>query len=529
MIALEKQPCDEGVAQAGGDASPCAERAKPWVLAATVLGSSMAFINGSVVNVALPAIQAALDASAQDMQWIVNGYAIFLAALILVGGSAGDHYGQRRVFLTGIVIFTLTSIWSGLAPDTGQLILARAAQGVGGALLVPTSLAILARTFSKAERGRAIGTWAGFAALTSAAGPLVGGWLIDALSWRWVFFVVVPVALAAVAITMRFMPALRPEEQPTRLDGRGALLATLALGGVTFGLIEASRLGFGHPLILATLGGGVLLGGLFLWVEARQADPMMPPALFRVRAFSGANLLTLFLYFALGGVLFFLPFNLIQVQGYTATEAGAAFLPFTLMMGGLSRWSGGLVERFGARRPLVVGPLVAGAGFALLALPGTEGSYWTTFFPAMLVLGLGMAISVAPLTTVVMSAVEEERAGVASGINNAASRVAWLLAVAVLGVLALGLFGDALDARLVALGAPPEVHEAMLGEREKLAAVGVPPGVTGERRAALEQAVEAAFVESFRVVMLIAAALAFLSSVVAARTIPSETKNSEET
>ncbi|MDX1545545.1 MAG: MFS transporter [Rhodothermales bacterium] len=516
MISLETHPCDEGVALAERAQAACAERSKPWVLAATVLGSSLAFVNGSVVNVALPAIQTALDASAPDMQWIVNSYALLLAALILVGGSAGDHYGQRRIFTAGIALFTAASVGCGLAASIGGLIAWRAVQGLGGALLVPTSLAILAATFSEEERGKAIGTWAGFAALTAAVGPLLGGWLVDALSWRWVFFVVVPLALVALGITAVFMPPLRPATPPARLDRWGALTATLGLGGVTFGLIQAAGWGFGHPAVWGSLAGGVALLGLFIAIEHRSTHPMMPLSLFRSLTFSGANLLTLFLYFALGGLLFFLPFNLIYVQGYSATLAGAAFLPFTLLMGGLSRWSGGLVERYGARTPLVVGPLVAAVGFALFALPGTSGSYWTTFFPAMTVLGLGMAISVAPLTTVVMSAVEGRQAGIASGINNAASRVAWLLAVAVLGIVAIGLFSRDLDRRLGALDLAPGVQQAVYADREKLAAAAAPPGAGAAQQQAVGAAVDAAFVWSFRVIVLAAAALAVLSALCAA-------------
>lgn len=516
MIGLEKHPCDEGLVWSERATTDCTEQTKRWVLVATVLGSSVAFINGSVVNVALPAIQEAFEASARSMQWIVNGYALFVAALILAGGSAGDRFGQRRVFVIGISVFTAASIWCGLAPNSTQLILARVLEGIGGALLIPASLAILARTFEKEERGKAIGAWAGFAALTTAAGPLVGGWLIDSLSWRWVFFIIVPVALAALGITIWRMPALEPERDTPGLDVPGALLATVGLGVITYGLIEASELGLSNSLILGCMLVGLGMLGLFLVVEWRSPDPMMPVELFRSTTFTGANLLTLFLYFALGGMLFFLPFNLIQVQGYSATAAGAAFLPFTLLVGGLSRWSGGLVERFGAKKPLVVGPVITGIGFALFAVPGIGGSYWTTFFPAMTTVGLGMAVSVAPLTTVVMSAVEERRAGVASGINNTASRVAWLLAVAVLGTLAVSLFGAEMDRRLMNLDLPGEVRRVLYEERVNLAAAEVPAEIEGSRRIVLEQAIDASFVKSFRIIMFIAAGLAFVSAVCAA-------------
>lgn len=497
--------------RAGAEAAPCAEAAKPWVLAATILGSSLAFIVGSVVNVALPAIQSGLGASATEMQWVLNGYLLFLGALILTGGSLGDHYGRRRIFVIGILIFTGASVWCGLAGSPTILIVARGVQGIGGALLVPSSLAIISATFSKDERGKAIGTWSGFSALTTAFGPVLGGWLVDAVSWRWVFFVVVPPALVCVGITLWRMPETR-EADAGALDGWGAALATLGLGALVYGLIASSEAGWGAPRVLVALIGGAALVAAFLWRERSARDPMMPLGLFRSRTFSGANLMTLLLYFALNGLLFFLPFNLIQVQGYSAAAAGAAFLPFTLLMGALSRWAGGLVDRYGARTPLVAGPLIAAAGLALLAVPGTGSSYWTGFFPGLLVLGLGMTVSVAPLTTVVMNAAGDEQAGVASGVNNAASRVAGLLAIAVLGVVALSVFSGALEEQLAQTQAPPEAKQAVFAARQDLAATPVPDSVQDEDRAALRAAIDASFVQGFRWVVGISAALALLSA-----------------
>jgi EmrB/QacA subfamily drug resistance transporter len=515
LISLEHTPCQDGVIQGRRWDGDCAERAKPWVLAATILGSSMAFVDGSVVNVALPAMQANLNASIAGMQWVVNGYALLLAALILVGGSAGDRFGRRRIFLLGIGLFTLASIGCGLALDTAQLITARAVQGIGGAMLVPSSLAIISATFDSRERGRAIGAWAGFSAITAALGPVLGGWLTDAFSWRAIFFINVPLALLAVFITLHYVPEGRPGQPDEPLDWRGALLAALGLGALTYGLIASADLGWSHPVVLGSLIAAVPLLTAFVWNEARSRSPMMPLDLFRSATFSGVNLITLFLYFALGGSLFFLPFNLIQVQGYTATQAGAAFLPFTIIMGGLSRWAGGLLEHYGARGPLIAGPVVAAAGFALLAWPELGGSYWTTFFPGIVVLAFGMTISVAPLTTTVINAVENRHSGTASGVNNAISRTATLLAVAVLGVIALAVFKPALDARLAALEASPAAEQAIRRSSDQLAAAKAPLTLPGEERRALDHAIDESFVASFRVIMLTSAGMALASALCA--------------
>ncbi|MEO8188867.1 MAG: DHA2 family efflux MFS transporter permease subunit [Acidobacteriota bacterium] len=486
-----------------------------WVLAATILGSSMAFIDGTVVNVALPAIQAEFRATLVDVQWIVEAYALLLAALLLAGGSLGDRFGRRRVFAAGTLLFAGASVWCGLAPDVRHLIAARGVQGAGGALLVPGSLAILASSFSNRERGRAIGTWSGFTAITAAAGPVLGGWLIDHLSWRWAFFINVPLAAAVLVITFRRVPESRDEAAKGRVDWPGATLATLGLGGLVYALIESSDLGWRHPAVLAALAGGVLSIALFVLVEQRAEEPMLPMTLFSSRDFTGANLLTLFLYTALSGVFFFLPLNLIQVQGYSAAKAGAALLPFILLMFLLSRWSGGLFDRIGAKIPLVAGPAVASAGFALFALPGVGGSYWTTFFPAMVVLGLGMATSVAPLTTTVMSSVEGRHAGAASGINNAVSRTAGLISVAVLSLVMLSEFRHGLHERLSASRVPPELAAAIESQSTRLAAIELPAGVPAAERDPARGAITSAFLGGFRRVMWIGAGLALLAALTA--------------
>jgi len=512
MANIVRQPCDEGVIRSGKAAAPCGKTSCPWILAATILGSSMVFIDGTVVNVALPALQSHLSATVVDVQCVVESYALFLASLLLVGGALGDHFGRRLIFIIGVGLFTLASVWCGLAPNVSQLIIARAVQGVGGALLVPGSLAIISASFDEEHRGQAIGTWSGFTAITTAFGPVLGGWLIEHVSWRAVFFINVPLAIVVILISLRHVPESRAGEEKSGLDWTGALLATLGLGGVVYGLIESSRLGFKHWAVLSMLIGGFVLFLIFLMVEARKRNAMLPLMLFRSKNFSGANLLTLLLYTALSGMFFFLPLNLIQVQGYSATAAGAATLPFVLIMFTLSRWSGGLVKLYGAKIPLVVGPLIATLGFLLFMLPGVGGSYWKTFFPAVVVLGLGMAVSVAPLTTTVMGSVAQSRAGVASGINNAVSRTAGLLAVAVLGIVMLHAFNSSLNQRLANLDVTPEARELLDGQRERLAGAEIPANLSAETEAALKRAVAESFVYGFRVVMIIAASLAFLSA-----------------
>ena len=479
----------------------------------------MAFIDSTVVNVALPALQSSFGVSVVGVQWVVESYGLTLAALILVGGSMGDLFGRRRAFLLGVAVFAVASIACGLASSIRQLIIARAIQGVGAAFLVPGSLALISASFDQNERGRAIGTWSGSTAITTAIGPVLGGWLIEHLSWRWAFFINVPLATVVIAVSLWRVPESKSSLYG-RVDWPGALAATLSLTGLVFGFIESTRLGWTHPLVLTSLAAAVIGSVVFLLVEASTVSPMVPLNLFRSRVFGGANLLTLFLYAAFGIFFFLLPLNLMQVQGYSATAAGGAVLPLILLMFSLSRWSGGLVEHYGARLPLIVGPIIAAFGFLLFSVPSVGGSYWSTFFPAVVTLGFGMAVSVAPLTTVVMDAVDQERVGTASGINNAVARVAGLLAIAVFGVVVVTAFSGQLNRRLADLMLPAEVRTSLQSNEIKLAALKPPAGIEPQTRAAIESSIVTSFVFSFRLMMWICAALALASAAVAWQTIP---------
>jgi EmrB/QacA subfamily drug resistance transporter len=516
MNGILKQPCDEGVILTSPSAAAlCRQAAKPWILTATILASSMAFIDGTVVNVALGALQREFNATLVGVQWVVEAYALFLASLVLVGGSLGDLYGRRRVFALGIAIFAVASVACGLARDIPELILTRAAQGIGAALLVPGSLAIISASFPEGERGRAIGAWSGMSAITGAAGPVIGGWLIEHASWRWAFFLNLPLAAVTLAITFWQVPESRGEIRAKRLDWPGALLVTVGLGLIVYALLESSSHGWRGGRVVGALTAGVVALILFVAVESRSADPILPLELFRIRNFAGANLLTLFLYAALGGAMFFLPLNFIQVQGYSATAAGAALLPFILLFSFLSRWAGGLVEQWGPKKPLVLGPLIVGLAFVLLALPDKGGSYWTTFFPGIVLLGLGMATSVAPLTTVVMTSLSADRAGVASGANNAVARVAALLAIATFGVVMLQAFNSSLDRRLDGMRLPPEAQRQLDNDRAKLAATEPSPILDMETAAGVKRAIADSFIDGFRWVLTLAASLAVVGALIA--------------
>jgi EmrB/QacA subfamily drug resistance transporter len=475
-----------------------------WVLVVAILGSSMAFIDSTVVNVALPALQASFRATGADLQWVVQSYALLLAALLLIGGALGDTYGRRNVFLIGVVIFSVASLWCGLAGSIESVIVARALQGCGAALLVPESLALITAAFPEETRGQAIGTWSAASAVMIAVGPVLGGWLVQHESWRWVFFLNLPLAIVTIVLGIAKVPETRSAEADGALDWLGALLATAGLGAATFALIELPN-AFPHDGWIGAF--GALLIVAFVFAELRVKNPMMPLELFRSSNFSGANLLTFFLYGGLSAVFYYLPQKLIQINHYSPTKAGAVLIPITVLLALLSRWSGGLATRFGPRLPLVAGPLIVAAGF-LMMLRSTAGSYWTALFPGILILGFGLAVTVAPLTALAMNSASGDRAGSASGVNNAVSRIAGVLALAVAGIFFSTRFTHTLFAGLRQSSLPQTVQASIYAQRNQLGDIQTAAN-------AGRSIVDAAFTSSFHLVLLIAAALAVASAATA--------------
>ncbi|HVN44715.1 MAG TPA: MFS transporter [Steroidobacteraceae bacterium] len=509
-------PCDQAAILSVASAPACRAR-RAWVLTAAVLGSTLAYVDESVVNVALPKIESELHATLGAMQWVVNAYTLCMSALLLVGGAAADTYGRRRVFLIGVLLFALASLGCGLAPGVPPLILARTLQGLGAALLVPCSLALIGAAYGEKERGAAIGIWSGASAIAAGLAPLLGGTLVDHASWRSIFLINPLLAVPTVWITLRYVPESREPRADSTLDWRGALLVIAGLASLVYGLIAASARGWGDARVLSALAAGAVLLALFVRAEAHQRSAMVPPELFRSRTFSGVNLLTLLLYGALGGAFFFLPFLLIQARGYSATAAGAAYLPFTLVLGLLSRWSGSLADRFGARAPLTIGPLITALGFLLLS---ASSARYSGVLLSMTCLGFGMAVTVAPLTTTVLNSVPAGRTGVASGINNAVASVGSLLLIAALGTLGLGVFERSLDRRLAETDASAGVITAVQAARGGLVMPSLPQGMSAEERRHAEAIIASSLVLTVRAALWTAAVLALASALTARLSLP---------
>ena len=486
------------------------------VLLATIVASGMAIVDSTAVNVALPALSQDLGASEIQLFWVVVAYLLFLSSLILVGGVLGDMYGRRKIFAIGVAVFGATSVWCGLAPDPTQLIVARSFQGVGAALLVPGSLAIITAYFPESERGKAIGWWSAFSALLVAVGPVLGGWFVDQYTWRLVFFINVPLTVFVLWMVAQHVPESFGESADQSVDWIGAVLAVVGLGALSFGLIYGGKFGFSQAL-----GAGAVVGGVgaliaFVVAQARVRAPMMPLGMFKSKNFAGANLLTVLLYAPLGGGTLFLPIIMIEVYGYSALAAGAAYLPVVFLLATISRFAGGMINRTGATIPLVVGPTIAALGWAYFALPYFSGSYWTTFLPGFLLLGLGMSIAVAPLTTVVMTSFDQGKAGVASGINNAASRASGLVAVALFGALVTLIFNAELATALVGIDLPAAALAALDAQDNLLTAAQIPDGLAPEMADQLGTAIDESFLAGYRAAMWLSAVLAAASALFAA-------------
>jgi EmrB/QacA subfamily drug resistance transporter len=502
-----------------------------WALAASVLATSMAFLDAAALHVALPALQADLGASGVDLLWIVNAYALCLSALLLLGGAMGDRYGRRRLLMLGLAIFTAASLACGLAPDTPVLIVARAVQGLGAALLIPCSLAMLTAFTEPGRRGRAIGAWSAWTVVATALGPIMGGVLAGAGLWRGIFYLNLPLAAIALAILGRRVPESRDPAAAPNLDVAGAVALTIGLFGVTYSLIQAPLLGWGDGLVVCSLAGGVAALLVFVGLETRTVHVLVPLRLFRSRTLTGAIVLTLCLYGGFHTLVFFLPLNLIQAQGYHAAQAGLAQLPWMLLLVMFSRWAGSIADRQGPRLVLTLGPALAGCGFLLLALPGaTRGpiDYWTHYLPALIVLGAGMALTCAPLSATLLAAVGTNQSGLASGINSTTARLAGLFALSTLGSAAIFVYQEALLWRGAEADLPRSLQQAL---HEQAAHLGNTPLLAGLDRAtsaAAQSAIRAALIDAFRFVTVAAAALAWLGSLAAALLIASRAPHSSQ-
>lgn len=488
-----------------------------WTMTSTILASSMAFIDGTALNVILPSLQKDLQANATDLFWVLNSYLLMLASLIILGGSLGDKKGRVKIFKIGIAIFTLGSILCGFSPTVQALVIFRAVQGIGGALMIPGSLAIISSVFSKEEKGKAIGTWSAATTIVTISGPVLGGALADAGLWRGIFFINVPLGIFSLFV-LHFKVPESKQPGSGKVDWIGALLMVVGLAAMTFGFLEMPELGFNHIFVYVSLFLGTILLVVFIIVESRIKEPMIPLVLFKNKTFSGVNLLSFFLYAALGGIILFLSLNIIQIQGYSQLQAGLTFLPFSLMMVIMGRRMGRLTDKYGARRFLIAGPAITSMGMLWLSLIGmTNGpsDYWVSYFPAFLVFAFGMSITVVPLTTAVMSCVDESQSGIASGINNSVTRISGTFINAVFGALAIYLFTDFVIIEIGALSIDEEQKELIINEANKL----------GESKAALSFAstlqdqvnaiYRQSFINTYHYLGYVCAGMAFISAVIA--------------
>lgn len=488
-----------------------------WTLLATILASSMAFIDSTALNVILPSLQGELAASGSDIFWVLNSYLLMLAALIIVGGSLGDKLGRVKVFSVGVGIFTLSSILCGFSPSIDYLIVFRGIQGIGGALMIPGSLAIISAVFDKKEKGKAIGTWSAATTIVTICGPVMGGALADAGLWRFIFYLNVPLGIFCLYLLQSKVPESR-ELGASKIDWLGASTLVISLASITFGCLEMPELGTQHPLVLGSVLLGIAVFILFLFIENRVDHPMVPLTLFKSKTFSGINLLSFFLYGALGGLMLFLSLNIIQIQGYSQLQAGLTFLPFSITMVFLARKMGSLTDKYGARRFLIIGPLLTAIGMFWLSSIGlTAGptAYWTTYFPGFIVFAVGMSITVVPLTTAVMSCVDDSQAGIASGINNSVTRIAGTFMNAILGAGALYLFTTLVSDQLDALALSDTIRTELLEEAKKLGEAKALPHYSTELQAQIKHVFTTSFMTVYKWVGWLCTALATLSALIA--------------
>jgi EmrB/QacA subfamily drug resistance transporter len=488
-----------------------------WIMVSAILASSMAFIDGTALNIILPSLQQSLGATGADLFWILNAYLLMLAALILTGGSLGDRLGRKKIFMAGILIFTGGSAACGLASEVSLLITFRIIQGIGGALMIPGSLSLISSSIDKEERGKAIGTWSALTTIVTMGGPILGGALGDAGLWRFIFFINIPVGAAALLILWRKVKESKDEDGSSPVDARGAIALALGLAFLTFGFLRMPVLGFDNWQVYGTLAAGLLLLTAFIFIESSSTHPMMPLSLFANPTFSGINLLTFFLYAGLGAAMLFLSLNLVQVQGYSQLQSGLSFLPFTVLMISIARYAGSSADKHGPKLLVTLGPAVAGAGLLLLSfVKQTSGpsDYWTTFFPGITGLGLGMSLTVAPLTATVMGSVSDHLSGTASGINNAMTRISSVFANAIFGALAVLFFSGSLQERLKPIPLDAKERPAVMAQAANLGDARVPSDIhiNAHDKAFVEKAYHAGFIDAYARIMRLAAALCFLGA-----------------
>ena len=487
-----------------------------WVMVSAILATSMGFIDGTALNVVLPSLQKSLQASGADLFWVLNAYLLMLASLILIGGSMGDRLGRKKVFMAGIFIFICGSAACGFAPNVLYLVVFRLIQGIGGALMIPGSLSMISSSINQQERGKAIGTWSAFTTVVTMGGPVLGGALADSGLWRYIFFINVPIGIIALIMLWLKVKESKDEDNKQSLDFPGAITIALGLALVTFGFLRMPAVGFGNWQVCLALAAGVLFLIAFIIIEAKSKYPMMPLKLFANATFSGTNLLTFFLYAGMGAGMLFMSLNLVQIQGYTQLQSGLTFLPFTVMMVSVARFAGALADKHGPRLFLIFGPAAAGVGLLILSFvkqTSGPGEYWTTFFPGIIVFGLGISFTVSPLTAAVMGSVNDHFSGTASGINNAMSRIANVFATAIFGALSVLFFTGALQQQVKTIKLNPKQKQEVMAQAADLGNAKAPKGIADSK--ILEQAYHRSFIKAYADILRIASGLGFLGALMA--------------